>query len=270
MKKSFLDAMEHRAGPAFAKAAAHVLEKMSLPDPAPGEYLDGNEARLVFLDDYGLVLRAGRPLSVPENNLILAPLRATKPLTFRAARHVLELLPGVTARVRDADAVADIRKSLRACGVYFWDRQSANCGYLPIRNEYYPNGIPVVIDRGAVKRDHNPGTMNMNGFQPVSYSGTQRDIYAPLLRKLEKAWPANENLPRGSMRAFMLACRNDMRGSGHNLLSNKWGGDPALDPDYSETDSEGSGSYGIYANKPLLAAEAGAAYAKRLHGAPEP
>jgi hypothetical protein len=252
--------MEHRAGPAFARAAAQVLAALELPDPAPGEYLEGNEARQIFLDDYGLVIRAGRRLNVPENQLILAPLRATPPVRHRGALHVLELMPGIRAGLEDATETYDVHKSLRACGIDYWDAQSANGGYLPIRDEYYPNGIPVVLDRGAVRRGLEPGAMQK--FRPVSYRGTQADIYAPLLKKLARGWPASAPLPLRPLRAFLRACREDIEGRGQSLLSNRWCR-PAANDDGAGS-SESGWYNGPYLDKARLAAEAGAAYALRL------
>jgi hypothetical protein len=259
---TFLEAAEQRCGPEFARNAETLLRHMDLPDAQPGEYLDGNESRQIFLDHYGLVVRAGSRSNAPEHKLILAPLRATRPIMYRGVHRVLELMPGVRAGVTDTDDVLDVKKSLKAAGIDFWDSQRDNCGYLPIRNEFYPNGIPVVLDRGAVKRDMEraPGRK----AAPIEYHGTQQDVYAPLLKKLARSWPANENLPVAPMKSFMEACRRDVAGKGGGLLSNRWKNPHSDDPDYSDEDSPSDGMWNYYIDKAHEAELAGKAYAKRL------
>jgi hypothetical protein len=261
---SFLEAAEHRCGPDFARNAQTLLDAMGLPDAQPGEYLDGNESRQIFLDHYGLVIRAGSRAAAPEHKLILAPLRATKPILYRGVQRVLELMPGIRAGVSDTGDVLDVKKSLKAAGIDFWDSQRDNCGYLPIKSEYYPNGIPVVLDRGAVKRDMERAPGKKTTL--IEYHGTQQDVFAPLLKKLSRSWPANENVPVAPMKAFMEACRKDIAGKGDRLLSNRWNNPHTDEPDYSSEDGPSDDMWNYYINKAHEAELAGAAYAKRLKG----
>jgi hypothetical protein len=259
----FFTKAAQRGGGDFAQDAEKVLRAMGLPEPQDGEFLDGAEAQQIFLDDYGLVVRAGRRMEAPEHSLILAPLRATAPHPYKRHEHLIEIMPGVLPRAVSDLEIRDLRNSLRRDRIRYRDVQYANCGYLPHRTKEFPNGIPVVIDRGAVDMKL-PRLSLKEKFRHVSYPGTQHGLYAPLLKKLEKTWPEGSSLPLRPMRSFMTACRSETAKKG-GLLCNDWSGSAAPWTNVDWWDEESPDSWNL-TDKPAFAARAGAAYAGRLRG----
>jgi hypothetical protein len=221
----FLDLARTNVGEEFASAAAHVLEALDLPDPQAGEFVDGTESRLVFLNDCGLVVRAGEKMKTPEHARILAPLRATRPFQDAAgAEHVIEILPGAQAGITDPFDRFELSQALKEDGINFWDAGWANCGYIPVASRAFPDGLPVVLDRGALKMYSAAPRERLKGAFGLAAAGDvpdQKNIYASFHMAFGSAWPEGAPLPAGKLTGLLAACRADLA-SPSGVLCNIW------------------------------------------------
>jgi len=228
---SFLDDIQSDYGTEPAAATKRVLEAMGLPDPARTEYIEGNLSKFVFMSRYGLLLRVGLANTGPEHDLILKPLRVTPAMQARVRTPddflrdldiTIELLPGVEAVLKDETDGAWLAQRLIADGISFADYTLYNGGYLKTGAPDFPDGLPIIIDRGAVCAFPLGITPSFNN---ASFCGVQEKFYAPLHQALASCWPENKPLPIGDMKEFMTHCAAEIakkeRGES-SLLSNDW------------------------------------------------
>jgi hypothetical protein len=215
--QSALDAYFPAAGTqAIIKGA---FKRVGLPLPqTTAEFMPGTDGLLLFSNIYGLVIRIEQTEKKPvqPSQWVLQPLGA-----FDAIDAVVEFCPA--CRFEDDKANYHLVKAaLKEEGINFWDTGLRNMGRLPITTAQFPDGVPVVVDRRAVK-------MLTDDIKPVSL-GLQGRHYGPLRCAFTHAASAK----RGSSR-FLSRCEkfvaegklvpgwNDYR----PLVDNKWEGDKA-------------------------------------------
>ena len=253
---SFLKNTESYFGQGAQKSLKVVMDFMEVPDAEDGEYLDGTGNLSLFINRYGLVLRVAPEMGCPENDLVVKPLRAaTTPnlnSAFSSTSYKIEVLPGVSACLKSMEDLQWLGCSLRQSRISFWDPQRVNAGYLPNSDENFPDGVPVVLDRGAVSKTDD---LPLKAPQKTITPGIQERLYAPLLGTLREAWPANENLPVAVTKDFLDACAAEIQAGkkgGKALLINGW----AANLKHSEEAYEGC--------KPGKVVDYAAKYEKRL------
>lgn len=180
-----------------------VLQAMNLPLPLPQAMVASTDGMLLFLDDYGLLLRIethAKRHSLPGHPLVLQPL-GDRPLHSHIK---IEVCPGVALETTSY-LTGELWKALRRGGVDFWDLQSPNVGTIRL-----PDGnVPIVIDRGAVGLlSETPLAVARSLYALRLTSDPQRKRYADLRKAFKKAWPANAPLPKpAAMRDFLALCR---------------------------------------------------------------
>lgn len=176
-----------------ALAVIDVYDRLGLPLPVLDETAPGTEGWLVFINDYGLVLRVetvqrfeSRKAFDRINNDpdILQPL-----VTIPAGDYIAEFCPGV-AFGKHGDNV-DLGRGLAARGIEFWDDNLCNVGRVPVHSVEFPEGKPVVIDRLAVRYMHHPNLSPRSWSAWLSNAGksvdVQAEFYAPLRAAFQKA-----------------------------------------------------------------------------------
>lgn len=201
-------------------AIIDAFEKLHLPLPEHNvEFIRAYEGAIFCSNDYGMVVRVepveadmkmNRGRSKPhverinDNPWILQPIGSIK-----AGDAIIEICPGVhtTDKNRDLDV---LDTGLRRTGANFYDLSCTNAGRLPIATPEFPDGVPVVIDRLAVKR-LSANTKNIRralDTMKVDIS-PQRTLYDGLKRKFRSAWPKGATAPDpAKMQEFWRAMRD--------------------------------------------------------------
>ena len=182
------------------KTAIKVLDafkKMSLPAPqTSSESVQATEGSLVFLNRHGVVIRIEQkntrnsPSGLSSDRIndsawILKPLAS-----IDLGRAVIEICPGCNRETNSAN-VAYLCTQLRIQNIDYWDAGTRNNGLLPIKTPSFPKGIPVVIDRLAVKRLADSIKPIRQALNEVASEAqlAQEILYAPLRRAFDQAWP---------------------------------------------------------------------------------
>lgn len=182
-------------------AIVSTFDKLKLPLPeSADESLDGTEGFMVFLDAFGVVLRiesknATRAERVDDNARILRPLGS-----IDAGEVIIEICPGTHAG-KSKPASNFLKKALKEEGVDFWDDGVPNIGHLPLATPEFPEGVPVVIDRLAVRRLTNAA----KSIRPML--DIQEKIYGSLRLAFANAWPEGMDFPV-AMTGFWEKCHD--------------------------------------------------------------
>lgn len=175
-------------GAANTREVVSVFSKLDIPLPQQGEFIVGRKGFLVFLSRYGVTLRIEdkNDIHVPHP-LMLKPIG-----TLETRKSHIEICPGTRLGVEyeDRRKLMDI---LKVDGVKMDDDTEFNYGYLPIKTEEFPRGVPVVLDRGALRLEWN----KESGLEGAA---SRRDIRAMkrIYAKLEAEW---QNSPYASMQS---------------------------------------------------------------------
>jgi len=195
-----------------------VFEKLGLPPPSRRkEFANGSHGGIVFLNDCGVVIRVEvtdmrhaklNPDRVSSSARVLRPLGSVS-----AGLATVEICPGYDYEDSEENSDALIR-DLRSEGIDFFDSGAHNVGRLPVKLPQFPNGVPCVIDRGAVRKlsrltypvrrallflvDHLPGA---NTSRHV-VAQAEKELYDPLRKTFKSAWPNPEK-----MKLFWNLCR---------------------------------------------------------------
>jgi len=182
-----------------AAQVCDILDKLDLPYPQEsksiletkedsGELKRGAEGCLIFLEDYGCVVRIER--NEPylggaeriEHSHILQPL-----ISIPAGEVTIEVCPGTNCsdKWKDTDI---IRTKLTRDGIKYWDYGERNTGLLPIKTPEFPNGYPIVIDRLAVSRLSE----NIPDIKEALETSPQTELYSPLKEKFLEAFESGK------------------------------------------------------------------------------
>jgi len=207
---SFQRFLRGKFGRETTRATEAIFDRLGLPLPEKREeFYEGTEGALVFVEKYGVVLRIEHNVyresdpshRIDDNPWILQPLA-----TLPAARYaVVELVPG--CRVRDdREAVNYLWDRLLEKKIIFWDKDERNVVHLPVETQRFPNGIPVVGDRLAVRRrEKHEGFRLKRHFTGISAArvkqmthdaaAAQTMLYEPLRERFADAWSHAQHMP---------------------------------------------------------------------------
>jgi hypothetical protein len=212
---------------AFDKDRITILEvletfkKLGIPAPQKhGEFLSGKEGLLVFLNKYGIVIRIEKPdeklgfraVRVNDEVLVAKPLASLK-----AGGAVIEISLGVRQETKPEN-VKYLREALAARGIEYWDHKLSNTGRAPIYTPHWPDGVPIVIDRGAVRRltkktkPISDALKKKYAMEAAEARKALEEIAAPLRQAFKKALPNKKALPDPEkMKAFWKLCEGIMQ-----------------------------------------------------------
>ncbi len=212
-KMTFAGYLQELFGKTSANNVLEVFDRLGLPAPRSGkEFLAGAEGGLVFLNQYGLVIRIEH--SDPENGRfgwsrvddsgwVLRPLAG-----IEAGHAYVEICPGCNLE-QDARKIDYLKVRLEEQQIDFWDRWLVNIGRVPVCTEQFPEGMPVVIDRLAVcalTEGAKPAAEAL-AQEAQDAAEVQETLYAPLRTALEEAWPDKEGPSDAKkMQAFWRLC----------------------------------------------------------------
>lgn len=186
-------------GPAEARALSAALERLRLPMPEAHEFIEtSDQGYMVFLEPFGATLRLIADEAFPsfKSDHILQPIG-----TIALERFRLDIKPGVATAINedDTDELVDL---LRYENIDYFDNGTANVGWLSYVSRDFPDGYPVVIDIGAVKKltlgAHYAGKI-------VRYKKIQDQLFGDLKSSFSNALHASS---ASSMTDFWAACKN--------------------------------------------------------------
>ena len=198
-----------------------TFKKMGLFIPeTPDEFLRGTDGVLVFLNRFGIVIRVEYkntrdPHSVTTSDRISISPWILEPLaSIDAGGAIIELCPGCLLET-DKEKSKFLYKQLKKQNIKFWDHTISNSGLVPIRTPLFPEGIPVVIDRGAV-RELTGGLSYVRTLLGIFKSKkareaatVQEELYKPLRDAFDEAWPDKSELPDTlKMKRFWNLCES--------------------------------------------------------------
>ncbi len=236
MDQPFLSAFRKNINdqPEALRPVLAAFDVFQLPLPLADEFVEGTSCLLLFLNNYGLVmrfdtLRDGVP--PPDHPQVLRPVWMLNQYGVR-----IELLPGVRPS-GDSEVAHDLSMDLEGEGVVFEDVKGENVGYLPGLD------FPVVLDRGAFTRKYTrprdsrmrPGMNDVKNLKNISPSDVQAAFYRPLydmavacLPKSGKGWDrAVDTAQPEKVSRFLEFCAEEIsiyRRGGLGLLENNWSG----------------------------------------------
>lgn len=212
----FLEYICDRYDDVTAQSVYWAFEKIGVPLPAADDqYFHGNGSEIVFLNKYGVTLRleqkTSRDANWGKNKRV-----SSSPWIAQAVGS-LELKGGLALEiclgcpVNDAQSNVDfLKRELLTQNIIFYDTQIDNVGLFPSRLPEFPNGIPIVIDRGAVGAmgvDLIGVNSSLNQSVLEKVIAAQEAVYQPLCHAFSEALP-DVNGPADSvkMKAFWHAC----------------------------------------------------------------
>jgi hypothetical protein len=195
---------------------AKIFETMDLPEPDSKEFMDGTGCQVVFLNRFGLVLKAMEPFQAKSfemtqqcksgRDLVLQPLRYQRMNSGGA----LMIVPGIEMPADDdpVDHWEYLIEQSSHTPFIFRDTQPVNMGVLP--TPWKVNGVktkfPVVLDHGCINAREEQGMNLRKAFHRASYQGIQDRIYGDLRSRLEEAWPKGQLPIRSKMTEFFNEC----------------------------------------------------------------
>jgi len=186
-----------------ALKVVEAFQKMDLPLPQDeGEFLKGAMGALVFLNEYGVMIRMeiadlsqySRADRINDNAWILKPIA-----TIDAGKVVIEICPGCE-QAQSAVNNAYLRGKLKQQDIDFWDCKISNIGHIPVKTVRFPEGVPVVIDRLAVNKLTNSIASVRSALKSLEDEATreaeevQEKLYAPLRQAFDSAWPDTQKI----------------------------------------------------------------------------
>ncbi len=215
--QSFIDALDaYFPDTATQDGILRVFRQLDLPLPINSEqFMPGTDGMLIFSNKYSLVIRIENKDKKPvkPSQWVLQPLGSVE-----IGDIVVEICPACKFE-DNRDNYKLVKAALKEEGINFWDTGLRNMGRLPFTSKRFPDGVPVVVDRRAVK-------MMSDAIGPVRL-GLQGKNYAPLKKSLRAAFkdaakaPEFLNLCEEFVAAGKLVAGwNDY----HPLPDNKWEG----------------------------------------------
>lgn len=218
--QSFADALDaYFPVPATQTRIVAAFERLGLPLPRHSDqFMAGTDGILVFTNVYGLVIRIEEAEQRPvrPSQWVLQPLGV-----FDAGDAVVEICPACRFE-DDKKNYHFVKAALKEEGINFWDTGLRNMGRLPVGNAQFPDGLPVVVDRRAVKMlsdDVRPVKLGLQGkhFKPL------RSAFNAALRSRSKAPLFLQKCAEFVAEGKLVAGWNDYR----PLVDNKWEGEQA-------------------------------------------
>lgn len=191
-----------------ADRVVDAFHRMKLPPPqTDDEFLHGTKGALVFLNAYGMVIRIEQ--ADPAKGLFKADRINDSPWMLQplasldAGKVIIELCPGCHCSDNSWD-VAYLHDALLKQGHAFWDQGLANVGLLPVKTPRFPEGIPIVIDRLAVKKLTESTEAIRQAIAGIEVGNdeiqeaaeAQERLYAPLRLAFDEAWADGSKMPQ--------------------------------------------------------------------------
>lgn len=155
---------------------------------------------LLLLSRYGTTVRIGPK----ETSDLYDPSIQTKDYKMADIRHPavlqpvaafdwehlrVEILPGIKVKY-DPAAVKSLESLLAEDGYIFADPRPYNIGFLNMKTDKYPGGLPVVLDRNSVRRvEEKPRS------REDDYDYAQKHLWQLLAKKFEEASARNDMQP---------------------------------------------------------------------------
>lgn len=207
----FEEELNRKFGKDTARSVMKAFDGLQLPPPdSPDSYMGASEGLILFLDRFGMVLRienAGGSLNprINDSAWVLRPIA-----TIDAGRALIELCPGCRA-TNDGRVPEMLAEELLAERVEFWDIQCANVGILPLATPFFPDGVPVVIDRLAVQKLSAAAEVAgcaLNRMVSASLKEAENAYYKPFAERFTAAWrqPLKAPADPQKMKAFWDYC----------------------------------------------------------------
>ena len=212
---------------------AHFFEAMNMPAPNSDEYeFSCDDGFLIFLDEPACVMRGSNITRCPpiRHDHVLQPLLSrTVSKNFR-----IEVFPGIVTPIKNDD-VETLMETLREDGISFFDAAPFNAGYIPVSNAQFPDGVPVVIDMGCLRKLNS----STSYIRKLMEAATKRKAYDPPLQKsvfsniykaFAQAWPRNDPKPDQTLlsKAWDLCTKKKeehvtlLSGRRQNILTADW------------------------------------------------
>ncbi len=196
-----------------AEETAKFFENLGLPIPQKEEFylnVRNTDRRLVFLSDYGIVIR----FTPAKSFLDIESIHRLYPLFTRlAGNYRIDIEPGIKCPVSQREASQIYHMLLRDHGILITDDTVHNFGFLPLDGIRFP--ILIDIDEYVITgqsrpdiQDHSLGDIIQFREHLSSDRNIQKELYGPLQDILNAAWPSNQEKPRFSgIREFFKMAR---------------------------------------------------------------
>jgi hypothetical protein len=177
---------------------ATFFDAMNMPIPEAEEYeFSADDGFLLFLDEPACVMRGSNITICPsiQNDYILQPLLSRKITNdFR-----IDIFPGVVSPIKDGD-VWELKKQLRKYSIEYFDEGPFNAGYIPVSSVKFPDGIPVVIDAGSVRKINETTSLFQRLLMETANKNAdeclvQSSAYSDLRHAFQNAWPQKQSAP---------------------------------------------------------------------------
>ena len=138
-----------------AKTVEYLINSLNLPIPQTrDQFFEGKEGILLFAEEYGMVVRLETATAQVTEQVNQSPFILPALVQFAHGNMNLEVCPSVETPVtgRAAFWLAD---RLKEDGLMMDgdELDPRNCGYLPIKTDEWPDGIPIVLDRSSIYPD---------------------------------------------------------------------------------------------------------------------
>lgn len=183
-----------------------IFNQLQLPVPSwHDEYISATKGLITMTNRYGVVIRIEDAAAERVvNPWVVQPIGS-----FDAGRAIVEIVPA--ARNLDDERLSQkVTTELGKSGIEFFDNGgSSNMGMLPVKSAVYPKGIPVVIDRLAVRRADNRFYVLKDVFNDMGAREDPQAVYAPLSAALKAAWPDQvKEADASKMAVFWQMCES--------------------------------------------------------------
>lgn len=192
------------------------MDKAGLPLPKNGQYMNGVGCKIIFLTEYGLVIKVMDEknteayLSARDSDLVLQPLKHVM-----LGESSFMILPAIEL-VKSSGNIDIlhwdfIREEIKNSGFKTLDMQSENIGLLPVSWEIdgQMTKLPVILDHGCIRRKTDPSEKGFlkSGFnEAAAYTRIQEKLFGHIKEKLLKAWPEGELPDPDKMADFFDYC----------------------------------------------------------------
>jgi len=225
MEQPFNVFIERKYKPLDAIFIKKTVAQLGLPAPGKNEYMDSDEGAIIFLNDYGIVIRISAQAlfdNIQKSHILPKPIGSIGNGRVRVALYPGLYLPNNdTAEWRES---AILSRMLAWSGIYFWDSGTTNMGFFPYNTLLFSRGLPTTFDNGSVydpknslfKNRFKPGTQIASHKQvggldktliEAMYKRAQKELYGHLQRSFRLAWPDERRPPDPSkMARFWRVC----------------------------------------------------------------
>lgn len=196
-KADFAQALPAYFPPEAQDAILRLMSGLQLPLPQDrSQFMAGTDGCLLFLNRYGVVLRFEmkdeRTELINESGWVLQPLAA-----FDLGSAVVEICPAC-AFEDNRDYYHLVKAELKKENINFWDTGLRQMGRMPVSTPEFPQGVPVVVDRRAVRK--------LSGDIAPVKSALQEQLYGPLRRAIAEAREEGGGLQPQAVARFWALC----------------------------------------------------------------